>query len=145
MLNKREVTILIAEDDPGHALLIRKNLKKHITNNMVHFDDGKGLLDFLYNRNFKDNASYILLLDIDMPEMDGIEVLKRLKTDEKFRKIPVIMLTTTDDPKEIERCYNLGCNVYITKPIDYDKFVEAIERLGLFTTIIEVPEINGDG
>lgn len=144
-MNKREVTILIAEDDPGHALLIKKNLKKYIANNMMQFGDGKALIDFLYNGNHGENASYILLLDIDMPEMDGIEVLKRLKTNEKLKKIPVIMLTTTDDPKEVERCYSLGCNVYITKPIDYDKFVEAIERLGLFTMIIEVPGVNGDG
>jgi CheY-like chemotaxis protein len=74
-----------------------------------------------------------------MPRVDGVEVLRRLKSDPKTDQIPVIVLTTTDDPREIRRCYELGCNSYITKPVEYDRFVEAIRRLGLFLSIVKVP------
>ena len=73
-----------------------------------------------------------MLLDIRMPKVDGIEVLKTLKGDPELKKIPVIIITTTDDPQEIERCYNLGCTSYITKSINYDKFVESIRQLGIY-------------
>ncbi|HBJ88071.1 MAG TPA: hypothetical protein DDZ88_30285 [Verrucomicrobiales bacterium] len=78
-----------------------------------------------------------------MPKVDGIEVLRRLKSDPQLRKLPVIMLTTTDDPREIQRCHLLGCNSYIVKPVDYDKFAEAIKQLGMFVSLVQVPEING--
>jgi CheY-like chemotaxis protein len=87
---------------------------------------------------------YLVLLDIRMPKVDGIEVLRRLKGDEKLRKVPVIMLTTTDDAREVDRCHQLGCNVYIQKPVDYDKFAEAIRRLGLFVTLLVVPPPTGE-
>jgi CheY-like chemotaxis protein len=79
------------------------------------------------------------LLDIKMPRVDGEEVLRRLKADDRTAKTPVIMLTTTDDPREVQRCYELGCNVYVTKPIGYDEFIEAIKRLGMFLAIVKVP------
>jgi CheY-like chemotaxis protein len=81
----------------------------------------------------------LLLLDINMPFVDGIEVLRQIKAEELTAKMPVIMLTTTDDPREIQRCYELGCSVYITKPVEYDSFVEAVKRLGLFLQIVTVP------
>jgi CheY-like chemotaxis protein len=77
-----------------------------------------------------------------MPKMDGIEVLKRIKANEKLRSLPVIMLTTTNDPREIQGCYNLGCNCYITKPVQYEQFSGAIRQLGLFIAIIQVPSIQ---
>ena len=79
-----------------------------------------------------------------MPKIDGIEALRQIKQDEKLRKIPVIMLTTTDNPQEIDKCYELGCNIYVTKPVDYEKFMEAINRLGLFLMVIEVPKLPGE-
>jgi CheY-like chemotaxis protein len=85
---------------------------------------------------------YLILLDIRMPKVDGIEVLRRVKADPDLRKIPVIMLTTTDDHREVERCHQLGCSVYIQKPVDYDKFAEAIRRLGLFVTLLLVPPVS---
>jgi CheY-like chemotaxis protein len=81
----------------------------------------------------------LILLDINMPRVNGVEVLHRLKTDQKTAKLPVIILTTTDDPREVERCYQLGCSVYITKPVAYEEFVEAIRRLGLFLSIVKAP------
>ena len=87
---------------------------------------------------------YILLLDIRMPKTDGVEVLRQVKEDENLRKIPVIMVTTTDDPREIDRCHALGCSNYITKPIDSEQFMRAIHQLGLFLMVVEVPRINGE-
>ena len=145
----KEVVILIAEDDEGHASLIRKNLKRAgITNEIQHFKDGQEILDFLMGSNNghhrKSGAAYLLLLDIRMPKVDGVEVLRQVKQDEELRKIPVIMITTTDDPREVENCHKLGCSNYIAKPIDYDKFVESIKQLGLFLMVVEVPEVNGE-
>jgi CheY-like chemotaxis protein len=90
------------------------------------------------------NTAYVLLLDIRMPKMDGTQVLKKLKEHPELRKMPVVMITTTDDPREVEKCHELGCNNYITKPIDYDSFVNTIRQLGLFLAVVRVPEINAE-
>lgn len=139
--------ILIADDDMGHATLIMKNLKRAgLPNNITHFKDGSDLLDFLFEKKARvasENESYfLLLLDIRMPKIDGIEALTRIKGDPELKKIPVIMLTTTDDPREIENCHALGCNSYIVKPVNYDKFVAAIKKLGIFLQVIEVPKVD---
>ena len=76
--------------------------------------------------------------------VDGVEVLRRVKEDQRLKKMPVIMITTTDDPREVVHCHELGCSNYITKPIEYDNFVEAIRQLGLFLMVVEVPEIDGE-
>jgi CheY-like chemotaxis protein len=79
-----------------------------------------------------------------MPKVNGVEVLRQMKASPELRNLPVIMLTTTDDPREVRRCHELGCSVYIQKPVDYDKFSEAIRRLGLFMMLMLVPSVNGD-
>ncbi len=145
----KEVTILIAEDDEGHAALIRKNLgRSGVSNSMLRFKDGQEVLDFLFRLGpppHRDrHAGYLLLLDIRMPKVDGVEVLRQVKADPELRKLPVIMITTTDDPREVARCHEIGCNNYITKPVDYDKFITAIRQLGLYLMVIEVPDVNGD-
>jgi CheY-like chemotaxis protein len=142
-----EVTILIAEDDDGHAELIQKNLKRsNIANALIRFKDGQEVIDFLMGRekgpHRKDDTAYVLLLDIRMPKMDGTEVLELIKKDPELCKIPVIMITTTDDPREVEKCHALGCNNYITKPVEYDGFVNAIRQLGLFLVVVQVPKIG---
>jgi CheY-like chemotaxis protein len=144
---KKEIHIIIAEDDEGHAALIKKNLRRAgIENEIIHFVDGQQVLDFLLRKgggpHRQDGDSFLLLLDIRMPKVDGIEVLRQIKEDRELRKIPVIMVTTTDDPREVEHCHLLGCSNYITKPVDYDKFVNAIRQLGLFLMIVQVPAIN---
>jgi CheY-like chemotaxis protein len=143
---QKEIKILIAEDDEGHATLIKKNLNRSgIVNEITHFKDGQEILDFMTHKNGKGlqkGISYLILLDIRMPKLDGIEVLRQIKSDELLKKIPVIMITTTDDPDEVEKCHQLGCNNYITKPIDYVKFVDVIRQLGLFLSIVEVPVSN---
>jgi CheY-like chemotaxis protein len=140
----RELIILMAEDDEGHAFLVQQNLAEAgIANEIIHVLDGQEALDFIRAQgayaNRTRNGPLLLLLDINMPRVDGVEVLRQLKSDPAYAQIPVIMLTTTDDPREVRRCYDLGCSSYVTKPVDYDKFVEAIRRLGLFLSIVKVP------
>lgn len=142
MTNHHVSRILIVDDDEGHAILIRENLEAAgLRNCMEHFRDGQAILDFFANRPPAPGESYLILLDIRMPKVDGIEVLRRLKADARLSKLPVIMLTTTDDSREVERCYELGCNVYIQKPVDYDRFADAIRRLGLFVPLLLVPTV----
>jgi len=138
----KEVEILIAEDDDGHAELIITGLKKSgIYNNIVRFSDGEECWNFLLNslnNSDLDQKTYLLLLDINMPLMDGIEVLSNIKNNKDLKYIPVIMLTTTDNPREIEACYGLGCNVYVTKPVDFGNFAETLNRMGMFIQIIRI-------
>lgn len=143
----QEVVILMAEDDDGHAGLIRRNLKRSgISNEIIHFRDGAEAMDYIMgiknDIGTSKEKTYLLLLDIRMPKLDGLEVLKRIKADDDLKTMPVLMLTTTDDPKEVKRCHELGCSNYITKPIEYDAFVEAVHSLGLFLKIVKVPNIG---
>ena len=143
---KQEVIILVADDDDGHAGLIEKNLARAgIVNEIIRFRDGQEIVDFLLCRGDgpqrKPDAPYVLLLDIRMPKIDGTEVLRRVKTDPGLRQMPVIMITTTDDPNEVAYCHALGCNSYITKPVEYEDFVNAIRQLGLFLAVVQVPKV----
>lgn len=147
---EKRVTILIAEDDDGHAELIEENLRDSgLKNAIIRFRDGQEALDFLFGEPSKDQPrrvsgrAYMMLLDIRMPRVDGVQVLRRLKQDPELKSMPVIMLTTTDDPREIENCYALGCSCYVTKPIDYQKFSDMLTRLGLFLLVVQVPSIHG--
>lgn len=141
---RKELKIILAEDDEGHATLIRKNLKRAgLLNEIIHLRDGKETLDYLeQSKEKKEDIPSLLLLDIKMPKIDGIEVLRKVKTDNILKKMPVIMITTTDDPREINMCHDLGCSNYITKPINYEKFVDAIRKLGLFLLVVEVPDLS---
>lgn len=115
--------------------------------NILHFTDGQETLDFLFRRSTKprlvSGCSYILLLDIRMPKVNGVEVLRKIKQDRELCKIPVIMLTTTGEASEVENCHRLGCGIYVTKPVDYDKFADTIDKLGRFLMVAKVPRING--
>jgi CheY-like chemotaxis protein len=144
---EKDVIILIAEDDEGHAALIKKNLRSAgLANKVLHFRDGEEVLNYLFRKGDGEKrlarVPYLLLLDIRMPKIDGIEVLNQVKKDPELRKLPIIMITTTDDPKEVEKCHNLGCSNYITKPINYEKFVNAIQQLGLFLMVVQIPELD---
>ncbi len=139
----KETIILIAEDDDGHAELIKEGLKESgVCNTMIRFSNGEEVWHFLSGTRDGDvrdtSKTYLLLLDINMPKMDGVEVLQRMKNCEELKEIPVIMLTTTDDPREVEECYHLGCNVYITKPVEFGEFAETLKRLGLFIQIVKI-------
>jgi CheY-like chemotaxis protein len=147
MHNTKEVVIIIADDDSGHVRLIEKNLNHVGLHNPVQrCENGQEVLDFLFRLgpgpHRKNDTAYLLMLDIRMPKVDGVEALRQIKEDPTLRKLPVIMLTTTDDPREIERCHLLGCNSYIVKPVDYDSFAAAIAQLGMFVSLVKVPEIK---
>lgn len=150
MSTSRQMTILLVDDDEGHQELVRRNLQRIGVNNpVVSLANGQEALDYLFCRgayaNRPEISSFLILLDIRMPgEIDGVEVLRQIKANSVKKKIPVIMLTTTDDPREIRRCYELGCSIYITKPVDPLAFIEAIKRLGLFLTVVSVPPENGE-
>ena len=141
------ILIVLVEDDDGHANLVERNLQRAgLANGILRLKDGQEALDYVQGKGAHAGRPgphpMLLLLDIKMPRVDGVEVLRQLKSDPQTALIPVIMLTTTDDPREIQRCYELGCSVYISKPVDYQAFVEAINRLGLFLQVVRVPDTN---
>lgn len=138
------VTIIMIEDDAGHATLIEKNLRRAgISNEIVHLDNGRKALEYLTAtgeyEGQQPHPPMLILLDLNLPEVDGFEILETIKRDERTKLTPVIILTTTDNPREIERCYALGCNVYVTKPVEYESFAESIRKLGLLLAVVRVP------
>lgn len=156
MTDGEQVSIVLIEDDDGHATLVERNLRRSgISNGFLRFRDGQEALDYFFGAiagaagamaadafaypSRDELSNFVVLLDLRMPRVDGFEVLRRLKADPATASIPVIVLTTTDDPREIERCYELGCNVYITKPVEYDAFIEAVRRLGFFLQVVKLP------
>jgi len=140
------ITIILVEDDPGHALLIKKNLlRAGIVNEIIHLDNGKKAIDFIFSEimNEKPGLSmphYLMLLDLNLPIIDGYRVLETLKTDARTRHIPIIVLTTTGNDMEVRRCYESGCNIYLVKPVKYEKFADAIQKLGMLLSFINAPE-----
>lgn len=133
------VTVVIAEDDEGHAVLIREGLEEAgLANPVLRFRDGQEVLDHFQGPGR--GGRCLLLLDVNMPRVGGVEVLRRLKADPATRRMPVVMLTTTDDPREVAVCYDAGCNLYITKPRNFDSFSEALNLLGRFLPLIQVAE-----
>jgi CheY-like chemotaxis protein len=148
-----EVVILLTEDDSGHATLIKRNLKRTgIQNPILHFNDGQQILDYLNCTNqtpaWEDGTPFIMLLDIRMPKVNGFEVLKRVKNNPELQNIPIIIISTSDNPHMMERCRELGCLNYIVKPIDYSNFTRVIKQLGQYIQMMNVPKIylpNGFG
>ncbi len=143
----RPVAIVMIEDDEGHARLIEKNIRRAgVTNEIISFRDGTSALKHFLGPDGSGNVSAgrgtLVLLDLNLPDMTGIDILGILKGNEHTRRAPVIVLTTTDDQREIQRCYDLGANVYITKPLNYESFANAIRQLGLFLSVMQVPEFD---
>ena len=140
-------TIVMIEDDEGHARLIEKNIRRAgFINEIRHFLDGTSALDFLFDApdGPANSGPALVLLDLNLPDMSGIDILARSRPTRSCKRTPVVVLTTTDDKVEIQRCYDLGCNVYITKPVNYESFAQAIRQLGLFLSVIQVPDRRGD-
>lgn len=140
----REVTIVMVEDDEGHARLIEKNIRRAgVSNEIVPARDGRTALDLILGEDRSGRASegryLLILLDLNLPDMTGLDILEKVKGNPHTRHLPVVILTTTDDAAEIKRCYDLGANVYITKPVEYDSFANAIRQLGLFFSVMQVP------
>lgn len=146
-MNEKTV-IVIADDDEGHANLIKKNLRRAgISDEILHFVDGEETIRFFSEaRNDLQGlkkTSYLILLDIRMPKIDGIAVLEYLKKDSVLQKIPVIVITTTDDPREHKKCIDLGCIDYMVKPIEHERIIQTFEQLGFFSLCNKSPEISG--
>jgi CheY-like chemotaxis protein len=143
MKNYKELIILIVEDDDGHAELIKDGLENSgVCNKQIRFTNGLEAWEFLTETAkleiIEKRTAYLVLLDINMPKMNGIELLKNIKSNDVLKETPIIMLTTTDDPREIDLCYKNGCNMYVTKPVQFDKFAETLKRMGLFIQIVKV-------
>ena len=138
------VTIIMIEDDEGHARLIERNIRRSgVNNEILPFSNGTDAVNYLFGKNGngqeRRGEALLILLDLNLPDMTGIEILRRVKENKYLKCAPVVVLTTTDDSQEIKRCYELGCNVYITKPVNYESFANAIRQLGLFFSVIQVP------
>jgi CheY-like chemotaxis protein len=138
------VSIVMVEDDEGHATLIERNIRRAGVNNpIMPFKNGTSALEFLFGADGTGSvhagSSLLILLDLNLPDMTGVDILAKIKGNEHLKRVPVVVLTTTDDQREIQRCYDLGANVYITKPVDYVGFAAAIRSLGLFFSVMQVP------
>ena len=144
MSEQRHVTIVMIEDDEGHARLIEKNIRRAgVNNEILPFTNGTEALKYLLGEDETGTVSagrqLLILLDLNLPDMTGVDILTKVKANKHTKRSPVIILTTTDDEREIKRCYDLGANVYITKPVNYESFAHAIRQLGLFFSVIQVP------
>ncbi len=144
MWERSAFSVLLVEDDPGHARLIEKNLRRTgFKNEIITLENGQDAIDFLFRvgefANDKRPTPLMILLDLNMPIKDGYQVLQEIKADERTRHIPVVMLTTTNNPMEVARCYELGCNIYISKPVEYDQFSDTIRSLGVFLSMVQTP------
>src|SRR3954451_9207090 len=140
----KPVKIIMIEDDEGHARLIERNIRRSgINNQIIPFSNGTAAVNYLFGSDRSglehDGEALLILLDLNLPDMTGIDILRRVKENDYLRRVPVVVLTTTDDSQEIRRCYELGCNVYVTKPVNYESFANAIRQLGLFFSVIQVP------
>jgi CheY-like chemotaxis protein len=138
------VTIIMIEDDEGHARLIERNIRRSgVNNEIVPFRNGTDAVRYLLGKDGsgveREGQALLILLDLNLPDMTGIEILRQVKASKYLKCAPVVVLTTTDDSQEIKRCYELGCNVYIIKPVNYESFANAIRQLGLFFSVIQVP------
>jgi CheY-like chemotaxis protein len=145
--NAKPVSIIMVEDDEGHARLIEKSIRRAgVNNEIVAFADGSSALTYLLGPDGSGETSagrqLMILLDLNLPDMSGADILAKIKANVHLRRSPVVVLTTTDDAREIQRCYDLGANVYITKPVNYESFANAVRQLGLFFSVIQVPEID---
>jgi len=138
------VTIIMIEDDEGHARLIERNIRRSgVNNDIMPFTNGTDAMTYLFGPDgsgfVHKGQALLILLDLNLPDMTGIDILRQVKENKFLKSAPVVILTTTDDSQEIKRCYELGCNVYITKPVNYESFANAIRQLGLFFSVIQVP------
>lgn len=143
---RRPVVVLLVEDDDGHARLLERNLRRGgMVNRLIRVSDGQEAIDYFTRVGpFGDVNEYpepsVVLLDVRMPRLDGFEVLAHLKKDPQLHKTPVIMLTSTDNQKEIDRAYEMGANGYVVKPVSVESFIDRVVKLGMFIEVIELPD-----
>lgn len=147
-MNLNSVEVLLVEDNSSDAeLTIRELQKNNLANHLIHVSNGEEAIDFLFGRGaFAEirKPSFqpkLVLLDIQMPKVNGIEVLERIKSDPATRNIPVVMLTSSKEDPDIQRCYDLGVNSYIVKPVNFERFADAIRNLGLYWLLLNQPPV----
>ena len=139
------VEILLVEDNPYEAELAIRSLRKYnFTNNLHHIDDGAEALDFIFERGKYTPTGAraqpkLILLDIKLPKVDGIEILRQLKANDKTKTIPVVILTSSKENQDIKICYELGANSYIVKPVGFDSFSKAVAELGMYWMLLNNP------
>ena len=144
-MNSNSVEILLVEDNPSDAELTIRELKKNqLANNLVHVRNGQEALDFLFGITESGTPGTspmpkVILLDIQMPKLNGIEVLQRLKENPRTKNIPVVILTSSKEHPDVQRCYDLGANSYIVKPVDFDGFMKSIRELGFYWLLLNNP------
>lgn len=136
--------ILLVEDDPRDIELTMEALEEfNLANDIAVAHDGVEALDYIYRkgvfRTRPDGNPIVILLDIKMPKMDGIQVLRELKSDEKMRTIPIVILTSSKETKDLKECYHLGVNAYVVKPVHFTDFMEAVKQVGVFWALINEP------
>ena len=142
-----QVEILLIEDNLNDAELAIRALKKNnLVNRLIHLKDGSEALDFIFAEGTYagrdiDNLPRLILLDLKMPKVNGIEVLQRLKSDSRTKKIPVVVLTSSKEDPDIKVCYELGANSYVVKPVQFDGFVKAVNELGMYWMLINQPPV----
>lgn len=141
-MRNEDIEVLLVEDNPDDAeLAIRALKKQNLANNLIHLIDGAEALDFLFGkgkfseRNI-DNIPKVILLDLKMPKVNGLEVLQKIKTDPHTKRIPVVVLTSSAEDPDIKKSYDLGANSYIVKPVEFNNFAKTIADLGLYWMII---------
>ncbi len=142
MQTYNEVEIVLVEDNPNDAELTIRALKKiNLANNLIHLKDGAEALDFIFARGIYsqrnvENIPKVILLDIKMPKVDGIEVLRQIKGNDLTKRIPVVIMTSSKEQKDIFNSYNLGVNSYVVKPVDFESFAKAVSELGLYWVLL---------
>jgi CheY-like chemotaxis protein len=144
-MNINEVEILLVEDNPHDAeLTIRALKRRNLTNKLFHVKDGAEALDFVFangaytNRNIE-NGLKVILLDLKLPKVDGLEVLRRIKADERTRVNPVVILTSSKEERDVVEGYKFGANSYMVKPVDFDKFLQVVTELGMYWMLLNNP------
>jgi two-component system response regulator len=147
-MNPNSVEVLLVEDNIGDAELTIRELKKHnMANNLVHVKNGQEALDFVFATGIFAGTRditfppKIMLLDIQMPKLNGIEVLEKIKSDPRTRAMPVVILTSSKESPDIQKCYDLGANSYIVKPVNFERFTEAIKNLGMYWLLLNQPPV----
>ncbi len=143
------LNVVIAEDDEGHATLVRRNLKRAgLQSSPVHLRDGQEALDYMHRRGQwsgrATHESVVMVLDLNMPRLGGLEVLRQMKANAALARIPVVVLTTTDNPIELDRCYSLGASICIVKPVEGAAFSDTIHRLAEFLMAASLPAEPGN-
>ena len=147
-MSTNEIQIVLVEDDDNDAELITRTLRKrNLTNHIVRLKNGAEALDYLlmegsFVNRVPDDIPMVVLLDLKLPKIDGIEVLRRMKQDERTKNIPVVMLTSSNQERDIKAAYELGVNSYVTKPIKFDEFAKAVTELGMYWLMLNIPPVK---